>query len=66
MTLLEAAWTEKAHRLYELARSGTDEIDRKTRLRIRAMSDTLYVADAIFDDVNRACFEPELDDEGEA
>lgn len=64
MTLLEAGWSEKSHRLYELARRGAcASIDKATRLRVRAMSDALYVADALFDEVNRARFEPS--DEGE-
>ncbi len=52
MSLLELGWDAKSHLFYELDRRGEGgNIGKKTRLRIRAMSDTVYVADSLFDEV---------------
>lgn len=57
LSALELGWDDKAHMLYELMRQGRgDTIDKKTRLKVRAMSDMLYVADALFDEIYRNHF----------
>ncbi len=60
LSALELGWDAKAHMLYELTRWGrADAIDKKTRMKVRAMSDMLYVADALFDDIYREHFRGE-------
>ncbi len=51
MTLLETGWDAKSHMYYELTRQGEGNLDQETKLKIQAMSDMLYVADALFDDL---------------
>ena len=61
MSVLELGWYAKAHMLYELMRQGCEgKINKTTRLKVRAMSDMLYVADSLFDDIYRAGFEEEV------
>ncbi|MBU0568625.1 RelA/SpoT domain-containing protein [bacterium] len=49
MTLLQEAWDKKDHNLiYEKIRIGR-KIDKKDTIKMRSMSDLLYVADEFFD-----------------
>ena len=58
MTMLELGWDHKAHLIYEHSRRGNREIvDKRARLGIGAVSDTLYVADAFFDRLFHETFE---------
>jgi ppGpp synthetase/RelA/SpoT-type nucleotidyltranferase len=54
MSLLELGWDAKSHMIYESTRLAQSAVDKRTRLKVRAMSDAIYVADALFDDVFRA------------
>jgi len=51
MTLLETGWDAKSHMYYELTRREEGNLDQETKLKIQAMSDMLYVADALFNDL---------------
>lgn len=52
MTSMEKSWDQKSHLLYEVVRQGgAERVSKSIRLQVRAMSDTLYVADALFDRV---------------
>ena len=59
ISLLELGWDLKSHLLYELRRRGEDgTIDKRTKLKVRAVSDALYVADVLFDEVYQQVFHP--------
>jgi hypothetical protein len=58
MTMLEEAWDQKSHLFYEQSRQGlSEDIPKDAQLKIRAMSDMLYVADELFNATHRQVFE---------
>lgn len=57
MTVLELGWDMKSHPLYEFYRQGNREkVSKRNRLKARAVSDALYVADVLFDELYEQTF----------
>lgn len=51
-TILELGWDMKSHPLYELTRQGQGAtVSKRSRLKARAVSDALYVADVLFEEL---------------
>lgn len=51
-TILELGWDMKSHPLYELTRQGRGEtVSKRNRLKARAVSEALYVADVLFEEL---------------